>query len=67
MDMSPPGRKGLGPRNIAQGLGPGFTRVLPWAPKNRPPGPWPGPGWGLGWPGAGLAYNARARNESKEN
>ena len=64
LDIRPPGPKGLGPIDIAQVLGWGFTRVLPQAPENRPQA------WALGWPGpgwAGLAYNARARNESKGN
>ena len=55
MDMSPPGPKGLGPSNIAQGLGWGFTDVLPWGL---------GMAQGLGWPGAGLGragpYKERA-------
>ena len=67
LDLCPQGPKGLGPRNIDQGLGLGFTRVLPWAPENRPQGPGLGragawAGLGPGWP-----IKARAGNESKEN
>ena len=65
MDMSPQGPKGLGPSNIAQGLGWGFTDVLPWGLGIGPgPGAWAGlAGLGLGRAiqGTGLG------NESKGN
>ena len=49
MDISPPGPKGLGPSNIAQGLGWGFADVLPWGLEIGQGLGWPGPGWaGLG-------------------
>ena len=56
MDMSPPDRKGLGPSNIAQALGWGFIRVLPWGLGIGPgPGAWAG--LGLGWAGPGHTRN----------
>ena len=45
VDICLTGPKGLGPSDIAPGLGWGFDRVLPWAPENRPQ-LGPGPGWG---------------------
>jgi len=60
-DFCPQGPKGLGPRNIAPGLGLGFTRVLPWGPENRPQA------WALGWPGPGWPIMVRACIGSIEN
>ena len=64
LDLRPQGPKPLQVSDIAPGLGLGFTRVLPWAPRNRPPGPWPGAGLG---PGLGRAITVCAGNESIEN
>ena len=47
-DLCPQGPKCLGARNIAPGLGLGFTRVLPQTPRNRPAAMALGLAWGLG-------------------
>jgi len=63
-DLCPQGPKSLQASDIAPGQGLGFTRVLPWAPRNRPAAGAQGPGLG---PGPSPTYKARARIESKEN